>query len=84
MKFCLLVFWVQIGGVYVRFVYGFFGSRPAECMCILFVGFLGPDQRICFIVGFCFTTSSEMKVPAEVADRIELKSRERREMGEKI
>ena len=53
-------------------------------MCVLFVGFLGPNQRICFIVGFCFTTSPEMKAPMEVADRIELKIRERREMGEKI
>ena len=53
-------------------------------MCVLFVGFLGLDQQICFIVGFCFTTTSEMKAPAEVVDRIELKIRERREMGEKI
>ena len=53
-------------------------------MCVLFVVFLGPDRRICFIVGFCFTTSPKMRAPAEVADRIELKSRERREMGEKI
>ena len=30
-----------------------------------------------------FTTSPEMKAPAEVADRRELKIRERREMGEK-
>ena len=50
---------------------------------VLFVGFLGPDRRICFIVGFCFTTSPKMKAPAEVADRIELKIRERREMVRK-
>ena len=30
-----------------------------------------------------FTTSSEMKAPAEVVDRRELKIRDRREMGEK-
>ena len=53
-------------------------------MCVLFVVFLGPDQRICFIVGFCFTTSPKMKAPAEVADRRELKIRERREIREKI
>ena len=51
---------------------------------VMFVGFLGPDRQICFIVGFCFTTTSEMKALAEVVDRIELKIRERREMGEKI
>ena len=41
-------------------------------------GFLEPIQ-------WSFSwTSSEMKAPAEVADRRELKIRERREMGEKI
>ena len=43
---------------------------------------MGPDRRICFIVGFCFTTSPKMKAPAEVANRIELKIREERD-GEK-
>ena len=59
-------------------LFGFFGSRSAMCMEVLFVCFLGPDRRICFIVGFCFTTSPEMKAPAEVADRRELKIREKR------
>ena len=53
---------------------------------VLFVGFLGLDRRIYFIVGFCFTTSPEMKAQMEVADRRELKElkiKEKREMGEK-
>ena len=52
MKFCLWVFWVQIGGF------------------VLLLDFVSPPRR-------------KMKAPAEVADRIELKIRERREMVRK-
>jgi len=83
-------FWL----IYEVLFVGFMGpDRRRVCACCLwvfwvqtgsvYVCFLGPNRRICFIVGFCFTTSPKMKAPAEVADRIELKIRERREIERK-